>query len=66
MNVYQLTILDKDEVHIPAIKRFANKCIATYSITTTKDGTIFEFEFPTYNLMQSFKESLNTLNPPLF
>ena len=66
MNFYQLTVIEKDEIHIPAIKRFANTCGAMYSSIATKDGIVFDFEFPTYNLMKDFIASLDTLNPPLF
>jgi hypothetical protein len=66
MNFYQLTILEKDEIHITAIKRFANICGGICSSISTKDGIVFDFEFPTYNLMKDFVASLGTLNPPLF
>ena len=67
MNVYQLTVLNKDKIHIPTIEKFADKFEAVYPHPIeTKDGTIFEFEFPTYEHMKKFKDALDSLNPKLF
>lgn len=62
MNIYQLTILNKDEIHIPAIEKLANTYGANFSHPIeTKDGKVFEFEFPAYEHMEKFKASLDGL-----
>ena len=67
MNFYQLTILNQDSIHIPAIRGFAHAYGAIYPAPTeTKDGIAFDFEFPTYNQMKDFIAALDTLNPRLF
>jgi len=67
MNVYQLTILDKDAIHIDAINRLADKEDAVYSPPiTTKDGTSWEFDFPAYDNMERFIDAIGNLRPRLF
>lgn len=66
MNEYQLTIIEKDEIHIPAIVRFAKQYGATYTSIETKDGIVFSFDFPLYNQMKNFIGTLDTLTPHLF
>lgn len=66
MNIYKLTLLEKDEVHIPAIKEYAIKYGSILSFIKTKDGTVFEFDFATYAHLEKFKEVLETLTPKLF
>lgn len=66
MNEYQLTIIEKDKIHIQAIARFAKEYGATYNSIETKDGIVFSFDFPLYNQMKNFIEALDTLTPHLF
>lgn len=67
MDIYQLTIIEKDEKHIPAIEKFADMYEAIYSDPMeTKDGIVYEFEFPSYQHTEEFKAKLDTLRPKLF
>ncbi|MCA0348726.1 MAG: hypothetical protein LCH35_05645 [Bacteroidetes bacterium] len=66
MNIYNLSILEKDRIHESKIQNLANKYKAIFNTTETKDGMVYEFEFPDYTLMESFREEINNLQPKLF
>jgi len=62
MNMYQITLLEKDEIHLPQIEEIAKKNKAIINGTRTKDGIVLEMEFPTYEFMERFINEIKPLN----
>ena len=58
MPSYQITILPKDEVYLPAINRLVGRSNGAYYTVETKNGLLYALSFPSIEMLESFKEAV--------
>ena len=55
MNIYQLTLLEKDEIYIAEINDLANRHDGVYNTYRTKDGLVYFIKFPSFKNLENFR-----------
>lgn len=61
MQSYIFRIMENDGHTAPAVNRLINNCNGTYKALETKDGIIYETEFPTEQDVEKFRAELTRL-----